>query len=78
MKDKILYWTEHRDGWIDQDGQKWIVDTSSVRQSERARRYETIRKLTPRQYAEIWRRNLNGENFDDMIDALAAMPNEKS
>jgi len=33
-------------------------------------RYEALRKLNPRQFAEIHQRNLNGERFDDMIDEL--------
>jgi len=30
-------------------------------------RYETLRKLSPRAFSEINRRNLAGERFDDMI-----------
>ena len=33
-------------------------------------RYETIRKLSPRQYTELHQRNLKGENFDGMVDEL--------
>lgn len=34
-------------------------------------RYETIRRLNPRQFAELHRRNIkNHENFDEMIDGL--------
>jgi hypothetical protein len=33
-------------------------------------RYEKARKLSPAQWAELHQRNLRGENFDDMIDAL--------
>ena len=35
-----------------------------------ALRYEALRKLNPRQYAELHKRNMDGENFDDMVDAL--------
>ena len=42
-----------------------------------ALRYEVLRKLNPRQYAELYKRNMDGENFDDMVDALM-MTNEKS
>ena len=35
-------------------------------------RYEKARKLNPAQWAELHQRNLKGENFDDMIDALPA------
>jgi hypothetical protein len=33
-------------------------------------RYEAIRKLNPRQFDELYRRNLAGENFDAMVDQL--------
>ena len=35
-------------------------------------RYEKARKLNPAQWAELHQRNIRGENFDDMIDALPA------
>jgi hypothetical protein len=35
-------------------------------------RYEKARKLNPAQWAELHQRNLRGENFDGMIDALPA------
>jgi hypothetical protein len=35
-------------------------------------RYEKARKLNVAQWAELHQRNLKGENFDDMIDALPA------
>ena len=31
-------------------------------------RYETLRRFNSAKYAEIQKRNLNGENFDRMID----------
>lgn len=34
-------------------------------------RYETLRKLNPRQFAELHKRNLAGEFFDGMVDQLA-------
>ena len=33
-------------------------------------RYETLRKMNPQQFAELHKRNLNGENFDMMVDAI--------
>lgn len=33
-------------------------------------RYEKLRKLSPRAYAELHARNLAGEPFDDLVDAL--------
>lgn len=29
MREITLIYTEHRDGWIDQDGQKWKLDTTA-------------------------------------------------
>lgn len=34
-------------------------------------RYGALRRLRPNQFAEIHRRNLAGENFDDMITKIA-------
>ncbi|MDO8610708.1 MAG: hypothetical protein Q7R95_09250 [bacterium] len=33
-------------------------------------RYETLRKLNPRQFSKLNKRNLAGENFDQMVDDL--------
>lgn len=33
-------------------------------------RYEALRKLTPRQFADLHKRNMAGERFDDMVDEL--------
>jgi len=33
-------------------------------------RYEALRKLNVQQFAELYERNLSGERFDDMVDAL--------
>ena len=34
-------------------------------------RYEKLRKLSPRQFADLYQRNLNGEgHFDDLVDKL--------
>lgn len=40
-------------------------------------RYEALRKLTPRQFMQLWDRNLKGERFDDLVDELVihGMPN---
>lgn len=36
-----------------------------------ARRYETVRRLNPRQFTELWQANLRGEGtFDDLVDKL--------
>lgn len=38
-------------------------------------RYEALRKLTPRQFSELYMRNLKGENFDQMINELIVKEN---
>lgn len=35
-------------------------------------RYEALRKLTPSKFADLHKRNINGERFDDMVDELVA------
>jgi hypothetical protein len=35
-----------------------------------AARYKSLRRLNARQFAELFERNLAGENFDAMVDAL--------
>lgn len=35
-------------------------------------RYSALRKLNPRQFAELHKRNMAGERFDDMVDALVS------
>jgi len=37
-------------------------------------RYEAIRKLSPRQFAELHARNLKGVHFDSLIDELVTTP----
>ena len=49
-------------------------DALKIAELERLRvgyeRYALARTLNPRQWAELHQRNLLGEKFDDMIDAL--------
>lgn len=33
-------------------------------------RYKYVRRLNPREFAALFTRNLNGENFDEMIDNM--------
>lgn len=33
-------------------------------------RYEALRKLTPREFQVLWKRNIDGENFDEMVTEL--------
>lgn len=40
------------------------------------KRYEAARKLNPREWAELHQRNMAGEFFDDMVDAL--IPHQRS
>ena len=36
-----------------------------------ARRYETVRKLNPRQFSELYERNItSGQSFDDLVDRI--------
>lgn len=35
-----------------------------------AERYEKVRRLTPHQFKGLWKRNMAGEWFDDLVDAL--------
>ena len=35
------------------------------------RRYEALRRVNPRQFMDLWNRNLKGERFDDLVDELA-------
>ena len=30
-------------------------------------RYEVIRNMNPRDFAALWKRNLSGETFDDLV-----------
>lgn len=39
-----------------------------------AARYERLRRLNPRQFADLFERNLKGERFDDLIDQMEAAP----
>ena len=34
-------------------------------------RYDAVRRLTPDQFTELHKRNLEGENFDGMVEQLA-------
>jgi hypothetical protein len=36
-------------------------------------RYEALRKVNPAQFAELYRRNMHGDNFDRMVDVLAGV-----
>lgn len=40
-------------------------------------RYEALRCLNPREYTDMWRRNLAGEGrFDELVDELVKAKNE--
>jgi len=41
-------------------------------------RYEELRKLNVRQFAELFERNIAGENFDKMVDELIYKNNVES
>jgi len=55
-EDKII-------GWIPMP----VYDPSAKSPEDR---YEKLRKLNPRQFDELYARNLRGENFDKMVDNL--------
>lgn len=39
-------------------------------------RYEVLRVMNPKEFAELWARSLLGERFDDMVDELVKAKNE--
>lgn len=39
-------------------------------------RYEALRKLAPRQFSDLHKRNLKGENFDAMVDEMVLSKNK--
>lgn len=51
------------EGWLPMP----VYDLSAKSPEER---YEKLRKLNPRQFDELYARNLRGENFDKMVDEL--------
>jgi hypothetical protein len=84
-----INWEHYTDGMIvrmlpDKDG-KYVLYTGCrdkiatlTAENERLRinatRYESLRKINPRQFTEMWRYNLDGVNvwktFDELVDAL--------
>ena len=51
---------------------KHIWDSSSkISVAKDAVRYDAVRRLTPDQFTELHKRNLEGENFDGMVEQLA-------
>ena len=52
----------------------WVLQMDELEDLSKAKeRYETARKLNPRQWAEVWRRNIaTGKPFDEIIDDYAA------
>ena len=39
-------------------------------------RYEVLRVMNPKEFAELWARSLLGERFDDMVDEIVKDKNE--
>lgn len=37
--------------------------------------YEALRKLNPREFSELYERNLRGEKFDDMVKEMVVKTN---
>ncbi len=56
-------WAINGIGWIPMP----VYDPSAKSPADR---YEKLRKLNPRQFDELYARNLRGENFDKMVDNL--------
>lgn len=50
------------------DASHYASSAEDMRQQ--AARYERLRRLDPRQFAELHQRNLAGERFDHLVDAL--------
>lgn len=50
------------------DASHYASSAEDMRQQ--AARYERLRRLNPRQFAELHQRNLAGERFDHLVDAL--------
>jgi hypothetical protein len=53
--------------------EKIIIAEREVNRTDRTLgylRYEVLRRVTPRQLAALHARNIAGEKFDDMIDAM--------
>lgn len=73
IHDEILYLTRHnewRRGAEIPQPSPVLIGNAIERICEAAARYEELRKLNPRQFAELYARNMNGENFDLMVDEL--------
>lgn len=64
----------------DADEKRRLLNTCAAKMREAAQghaRYEALRCLNPRDYTEMWRRNLAGDaRFDDMVDELLKAKNE--
>ena len=53
--------------------EKIIITEREINRTDRTLgylRYEVLRRVSPRQLAALHIRNVNGEKFDDMIDAM--------
>lgn len=58
-----IFQEEHLLGWLPMP----VYDPSAKPPTDR---YEKLRKLNVRQFTELHKRNLSGENFDEMVDKL--------
>lgn len=47
-----------------------IRDKAKIEMAVGYLRYEALRRLNPTQFAELHRRNLAGERFDDIVDEM--------
>lgn len=69
--------------WVDDNDGPAVCSACGIAQPEqpktitderiRAKRYEFVRTLNPRQFTELWTRNINDQGFfDDLVDAAMA------
>lgn len=57
-------------GYWDACAERDALRAEVERLRQQTARYERLRRLSPHQFAELHQRNLAGERFDDVVDAL--------
>ena len=74
MKQSIKKLEEHqawRRGDDSEQGSPALIGLAIDDCVQAAKRYELVRTLNPREFKQLWMRNmLHGEGFDDMVDEL--------
>ena len=69
------YWSDGEDDWhSDDEFMGWIPMPEyrpDAKRIDKAALYEKIRRLNPREFADLYERNIRGEgNFDDLVNLL--------